>query len=270
MYCVIQKVFNKKCNSLGEPKELKVDPCTLIIDGIPQRTKYYYIYSKERFERHHKEAFKISIHKSYRKDGKVKKKQWVICTIGYYNIADGWTYIGDFTNLEGKADELGISEDEICDMVYKKFDPIIAAVEKEFKTTPEYKTKKKHKKILDRYLKSKNEFEKKYGQDTYDYCYDVFGVLRNKEYLKELQNSYKAKQKSYEYYSSYYENFKSNHSNGNSSGYFNSGQSNYTEDEKAKLKKIYKVLALKFHPDMNNGDADMMKFVNKLKENWGI
>ncbi|AYD39603.1 hypothetical protein D4Z93_03410 [Clostridium fermenticellae] len=268
MYCVIQKVFNKKCNSLGEAKELKVDPFELSIDGVPQRIRYYYTYSEERFQRTHREAFKISIHESYREDGKVKKKQWVICTISYYDIVDGWSYIGDhIVGLDDKLKDIGITEDELYNMVYKKFDPIIAAVEKEYKGTDEYKAKKKHKRILDKYRESKNKFEKKYGQDTYDYCYDVFGVLRNKEYLKELQDAYKANE---EFYSSYYDNFKSNYSSNNSSSYFDTVQSNYTEDEKVKLKKIYKVLALKFHPDMNNGDADMMKFVNKLKEEWGI
>jgi DnaJ-class molecular chaperone len=47
--------------------------------------------------------------------------------------------------------------------------------------------------------------------------------------------------------------------------------SNHTEDEKEKLKKIYRVLAIHFHPDRNkDDDGEMMKFVNKLKEEWGI
>lgn len=268
MYCVIQKVFNKKENTNGEYENLEVESSTWYIDG-DARTEYGYKYNGKRFRRPHREAFKISIHESYRKDGKVKKKQWVICTIGYYDIADGWPYIGDHTiGLENKLKGIGITEDELCSMVYKKFDPIIEAVEKEFKATDEYNAKKEHKRILDKYRKSKNEFEKKYGEDTYDYCYDVFGALRNKSYLEELQNNYKTQQ---QYYSSYYKNFKSNYSSSDSSSsYFNIGQSTYTEDEKAKLKKIYKVLALKFHPDKLDGDSDMMVFVNKLKDQWGI
>lgn len=270
MYCVIQKIFNKKCNSLGEAKELKVDSSTLIIDGISQRTKYYYFYSIERFERHHKEAFKISIHKSYRKNGKVKKKQWVLGTMGYYDLLDWSLYDCAGGKIDKVSEETGVSADDIYDMVYKKLDPIISKITEEYEQTEEYKTKVKNNKILSRYFTAKGKFESKYGQDTYDYCYDVFGVLRNKEYLGELQSAYKAKQKSYEYYSSYYDDFKSNYRSNNDSSYFNIGHSTYTKDEKAKLKKIYKVLALKFHPDMNNGDADMMKFVNKLKEDWGI
>jgi hypothetical protein len=268
LYCVIQKVFNKKENNNGEYKELIVNPSTWSVDGKIY-TNYHYRYTGEKFKRSHKEVFKISIHKSYREDGKVKKKQWVICTIGYYDIVDGFSYIGDFIigGLERKAEKLGITEDKICDIVYKKFDPIIVAVEKEFKASEEYKAKVKHTAIFDKYIKVKNKFEKKYGENTYDYCYDVFGVLRDKEYLQELQSAYKTKQK---YYSSYYENCKSNYSNDNSSSYSNIQQSIYNEADKVKLKKIYKILALKFHPDKPEGDADMMKFINKLKGQWDI
>lgn len=269
MYCVIQKVFNKKCNSFGEQKKIEVTEYNWGVGDNKPNIHYGYKCTGH-FARTHREAFKISIHKSYRKNGKVKKKQWVLSTMGYYDLLDWSLYDCAGGKIDKVSEETGVSADDIYDMVYKKLDPIISKITEEYEQTEEYKTKVKNNKILSRYITAKGKFEAKYGQDTYDYCYDVFGVLRNKEYLKELQDSYKAKQKSYEYYSSYYDNFKSNYSNGNSSGYFNSGQSNYTEDEKAKLKKIYKVLALKFHPDMNNGDADMMKFVNKLKENWGI
>ncbi|MFL0198237.1 hypothetical protein ACJDU8_22130 [Clostridium sp. WILCCON 0269] len=269
MYCVIQKVFNKKENTNGEYKELKVESSTLSVDGKAY-TKYYYRHTGEQFKRPHREAFKISIHESYRENGKVKKKQWVICTVGYYDITDGWSYIGDHVigGLGRKAEELGITEEQICDMVYKKFDPIIATVEKEFKLTEEYKAKKQHDKILEKYRKAKEKFEKKYGDNTYDYCYDVFGVLRNEDYLKELQGNYKAQQEYYK--SSYYGSGSSNYSSYDYSSYLGNKHSNYTEDEKVKLKKIYKVLALKFHPDMKEGDAGMMKLINTLKESWGI
>lgn len=267
MYCVIQKIENKRPNIGGGAKELKVSEFKFNIgDGKPE-TKYDYIMTGK-FERPIKTAYRISIHKSYRENGKVKKKQWVICTMSYYDLVEWSLYDCADVKITNVSDETGISVDDIYNMIYKKLDPIIEGITKEYEATEEYKTKVKHNKIIVKYTESKTRFEKKYGQDTYDYCYDVFGVLRNKEYLKELQDVYKAKE---DYYSSYYENFKSNYSSSNSdSSYCNIGQSTYTEDEKVKLKKIYKVLALKFHPDMNNGDGDMMKFVNKLKDQWGV
>ena len=46
--------------------------------------------------------------------------------------------------------------------------------------------------------------------------------------------------------------------------------SNYTDKEKEYLKKFYKALAAKFHPDVLGGDNGPMQLVNKLKEQWGI
>lgn len=265
MYCVIQKIENKKPNTCGEAKKLEVEIYNWSIGNDKPEIHYGYKFT-DRFERPIKTAYKISIHKSYRKDGKVKKKQWVLCTMRYYDLIDGCLYDYADSKINEVSDETGVSIDDIYNMIYKKLDPIIAKVTKEYEATGEYKTKVKHNKILKKYFEDKAKFESKYGQDTYDYCYDVFGVLRNKSYLGELQNNYKAQQ---QYYSSYYEEFKSNYSSNNSS-YFNIGQSTYTEEEKAKLKKIYKVLALKFHPDKLDGDSDMMVFVNKLKDQWGI
>lgn len=268
MYCVIQKIQNKKTNPYGAAKELIVSSFTWSMDGVTKR-KYTHNYSDEKFERPIKDAYKISIHKSYRENGKVKKKQWVICTIGYYDIADGWTWVGDHTiGLEDKLEKIGITEEKLCNLVYKKLDPIINTVKAEFEKTEEYKTKKKHDKTLEEYRNAKEKFEKKYGEDTYDYCYDVFGLLKNESYLKELEENYKTQQEYYK--SSYYKNNQSNYSYSDFSGYFKSNSSAHTEDGKNKLKKIYRVLATKFHPDVTKDDGEMMKFVNHLKEEWGI
>lgn len=266
MYCVIQKVFNKKCNSLGESKKIEVTEYNWGIGDNKPNIHYGYKCTGH-FVRTHKEAFKVSIHKSYRKDGKVKKKQWVLCTMGYYDLLDWSLYDCAGGKIDKVSEETGVSADDIYDIVYKKLDPIVSKITEEYEQTEEYKTKVKNNKILSKYFTTKGKFEEKYGQDNYDYCYDVFGVLRNQEYLNQLYKEYKTKQK---YYSSYYENFKSNYKSNNDSSYFDIGHSTYTKDEKVKLKKIYKVLALKFHPDINNGDADMMKFINRLKEQWGI
>lgn len=252
----------------GAAEKLEVDTFSFSIGDSKPNTKYTYK-GVGKFERPIKTAYRISIHKSYRKDGKVKKKQWVLCTIPYYSIIDWGTWIGDYITggLGKKLDEIGIAEDELCNMVYEKFDPIIAAVQAEFKQTEEYKVKQEHEKILETYREAKTEFEKRYGRDTYDYCYDVFGTLRNKEYLNQLKTEWDNKQ---QYESSYYDNFKNNYGNYDFSGYFNSKCNNYTEDEKGRLKKIYRTLAAKYHPDICKDDGEMMKLVNKLKEEWGI
>ena len=94
MYCVIQEVELKKKNVYGSYKELKVYTTEHIINNI-KTTWYRYCYGGEKFERPIRKAYKVSIHKSYREDGKVKKKQWVIGTMDYYSIATNCYWIGD-------------------------------------------------------------------------------------------------------------------------------------------------------------------------------
>lgn len=115
MYCVIQELELKKENPYGEYKELISRETNWTINGVNGCT-YGYTYSDERFKRPIKKAYKISIHHSYRENGKVKKKQWVICTMEYYSIVDyGADIRGYFTTSqwEDKLKSIGISEDEL-------------------------------------------------------------------------------------------------------------------------------------------------------------
>lgn len=265
MYCVIQKIENKKPDMGGEYKELEAYASSFTIGDKP--CCYFYRHTGGRFERPIKTAYRISIHKSYRKEGKVKKKQWVLCTIGYYALLDSYLYDYADIKITKLSKETGISTDDIYNMVNEKLNPIIEAVTKEYESTEEYKTKVKHNKIIKEYMEDKTKFENKYGEDTYDYCYDVFGTLRNEEYLNQLKIGWDNKQ---QYESSYYDNFKNNYGNYDFSGYFNSKSNTYTQDEKDKLKKFYRTLAAKYHPDICKDDGEMMKLVNKLKESWGI
>lgn len=269
MYCVIQEVELKKENQYGEYKELKAYESRFTINDI-QHLKYSYTYSDERFKRPIKKAYKISIHHSYREEGKVKKKQWVICTMEYYDIAQGTTYIGDYfisSKWEEKLKSIGVSEDELCDLVYKKLDPLIENIQSEFQGTEEYKVKQKHDKITTLYIAHKLEFEEKYGKDTYDYCYDVFGQVRNEKKLQEIKEQYRQQR---EYQRRYYENYKSNYNDYFKGSYHENKVSTYTEEEKSYLKKIYKAAAMKLHPDTAKDSGEGMKFLNNLKEKWGI
>lgn len=87
MYCVIQEIALKKENKNGHPKELvsKWMQCRI---GGKDCSHYYHNYSNERFERSIKKVYRISIHDSFREKGKVRKKQLVICTVNYYDLAE--------------------------------------------------------------------------------------------------------------------------------------------------------------------------------------
>lgn len=267
MYCVIQEIELKKENEYGAYKELEVYYTSWVMNGV-EGGRYGYRYAGERFRRPIKKAYKISIHHSYRENGKVKKKQWVICTMNYYDLLEYW--VGDCIygdRLQSKLEEMGLDEETFWDMVYAKLQPIIDKIKKEFEATEEYKISQEHRAIIDKHITAKNEFESIYGNNTYDYCYDVFGELRNKEKLEEIKEQHRAQE---EYKKrSYQEYFKSNY-NSYSSSYQVSSSSNYTEGEKAYLKKIYKAAAMKLHPDTTKDNGEGMKFLNRLKEEWGI
>lgn len=273
MYCVIQKVKRKKTDPYGTHKEIIVTTTIFSLPGQGKRTSYGYTYSDERFERPILDAYKISIHHSYRENGKVKKKQWPICTMGYYELIEYSLY--DFADRKIKelADEMDIGKEEIYDMIYKKLDPIIEEVEAEFQQTEEYKAKQEQERLLTLHEARRIEFEEEYGQGEYKYCYDVFGKLRNPEYLEQLKvqkraseeyrrQSYEEQQKRFEEY------FKSGGSS--YSSYSISSRSNYTDEEKQWLREIYRMASKKFHPDVCGDDGSKMKFLTRLKDEWGL
>lgn len=272
MYCVIQEIKLKKPDLNGHSKH--IDPYEW---SIGNEVYYSYHMSKEVFERDIKKAYKISIHKSYRENGKVKKKQWAICTIGHYYIIDYGNWIGDCCRLEDKLESIGISEKELCDLVYAKLEPLTERINNEYKETEEYKTVKAYNEIITKYKSAEREFNKKYG-GGYNQCYDVFGELKNESKLNQILENYKARkeyeEKSRQYQRSYYENYNGNYNYDNSSSYSKNSTSNYNEEEKKLLKKIYKKMAMEFHPDRNLNNQveaqEVMVLINKLKEQWGI
>ena len=276
MFCVIQEIETKKTDKCGYSKELKAEYIQMSIQ-VRDCSHWYYSYSIERFERPIKKAYRISIHNSYRDNGKVKKKQYVICTAKYYDIAAGFFCLYDYGNsaIERVAAELNVSVESIYDSIESKLEPLIEKIKAEFSETEEFKTHEEHKKIVSLYNSNKEEFRKKYGVDPgeYDKIYDVFGNLHNAEYLEQVKERRRFQKEYEEKIRSYY---KQNQSNYNYEDYFGgyskSFSSNYTEENKDTLKQFYRVLSKKFHPDANP-DTDTskeMQLLNQLKEQWGV
>lgn len=267
MYCVIQEVKLKKPDLEGNSKY--IEPYTW---GSGNDVYHSYRMSNERFKRNIKKAYKISIHHSYRDNGKVKKKQWVICTIGYYYMIEWGNWIGDSCRLKDKLEVIGISEEELCDLIYAKLDPLTKRIKNEYKETEEYRLSKKNDEIIKKHQASEREFNNKYG-GGYDQCYDVFGELKNESKLNQIIKDYeyrkeyeeKSRQSWEQQYRSYYENSNSNYSSNNSSGYSKNNSSNYNDAEKKLLKEAFKLLAMKHHPD-HGGDTEKMAAINNLKE----
>jgi len=63
----------------------------------------------------------------------------------------------------------------------------IFQIEQEFQQTEEYKVKKEQEAILAAHRTAEAAFNKEYDQGEYEYCYDLFGTLRNPVYLEELK-----------------------------------------------------------------------------------
>ena len=279
MYCVIQEVEIKKVPA-GEAKAIEVYETTWTINGENGST-WGWRYGSEHFDRPVRKAYRISIHESYREAGKVKKRQTVICTIGYYSIVDWGSWIGDYitgSRWKDKVDIIGLPEDELVDLIYKKFQPIIDQVESEFQQTEEYKCREEHKRLLEEHRERVSVFTDKYdtSENEYDHCYDVFGNLRNPEALKKVKADYKSRRE-YERQSqkqsrSYYERFFNNYSGDSGSSYSDIFSSNHSEGNKAMLKKFYRTLSKAYHPDSNPGvdTSEEMKLLNQLKSDWGV
>lgn len=237
----------KSSNSIGCGKELCVTTTNWTMNGVPY-TSYRYTYSEDRFERPIRTSYKVTLHgKSYRNEkGQVTKKQYHVTTIKYYDL--------------------------VWEEIAKKLDALQDKINAEFEQTEEYKVKETHDAILREYRVKKHDFAEKYEvqENEYDRCYDIFGKLRNKEYFEKIKRDYKARKEYEEQSRSYQRDYQSNYSYYSGSygtGSLNSGLS--TEKEKEYYKKFYRTLATKYHPDVS-GDGEAMKFLNKLKESWGI
>lgn len=276
MYCVIQEVKKKKIPP-GESKEIEVYTSSWTIGG-EQSISYEYKMSDDEYERTIDIAYRISIHQSYREGGKVKKKQFYICTIGYYDVVDCGEWIGNYV-ASGRwkkiLESLGLSDDALTDMIYKKWEPISKRIEEEFAGSPEGQAKAEHDRIKREYEHQIELFMKKYETTRTEYkkCYDIFGELRNPAYLEKIKREYQSWKEYEERSRSYQEDFSHNHRRGSGSrSYSDYEASNYSEDEKEMLKQFYRVLSKKYHPDANpdSDTSKQMQLLNQLKSSWGI
>lgn len=271
MFCVIQQVMRKKPNPYGKYREIEAYQNEWRIAGDDRPYTWSYRYTGGRFERSHLEAYKISIHSSYREGGAVRKRQYAICSMSYYDVVEYSLYDCADSRIQATADKLGMDPAELYEIIETKLEPLRERLEAEFHQSPEYIAKQEHERIIADHLTAQNKFCSKYDvdKDEYDRCYDVFGVLRNKEYLERIKSQHKARKESERRYQ---ESRHSTYEQYASGSYSIPSVSTYTEEEIAILKQFYRALAKKFHPDVNP-DRDTTKelqLLNRLKEVWGV
>lgn len=274
MYIRIEKRPMKR-KSQGRSKRLEV----YFFDWNDEA---HFTSSDERFDRPMKDNYKFILCHSYRENGKSKKYQYVILSTDYYWLVDEMFCLWDYFDVKTGSNKdkklqkfcknVNISIDDLYEFVYKEIEKIRKPLIEEYHQTEEYQTHKKNDEIIKAYHAARQKFEEKYGADTYTKCYNVFGELWNEQKLKEIKGQYKESQE----YEERSQNNYNNYSDYNNYGYGSYDSSftstpTYTNKEQEMLKTIYKRMAITFHPDNKNGDADIMKFINsKIKESWGI
>ena len=188
--------------------------------------------------------------------------------MSYYDIIEWSLYDCADSRIQAAADKLGMDPAELYEIIEAKLGPLRERLEAEFHRSSEYIAKQEHERIIADHLTAQNKFCSKYDvdKDEYNRCFDVFGVLRNKEYLEQIKAQHKARKRRYR------ESWSSTYGRHTSGSYSIPTVSTYTEEETAILKQFYRALAKKFHPDVNH-DRDTTKelqLLNRLKEIWGV
>lgn len=267
MFCVIQQTTRKKPSPYGEHKELRAYQNQWRLDESKPFT-WAWEYTGGRFERPHMEAYKITIHQSYREGGVVKKRQYSICTMSYYDVVECFLYDCADRRIQATAGKLGIEPAELYDLIDSKLTPLRERLEAEFHQSPEYIAKQEHERVRADYMEAQNKFCSRYDVDKDEFarCYDIFLTLRNKEYLEQLKAQHKARKRRYR------ESWGSTYGQYSGGSYSIPTSSTYSEGETALLKKFYRSLSKTYHPDLNPDEdtTEAMKLLNKLKEQWGV
>ncbi|MEY8356812.1 hypothetical protein AALB39_26160 [Lachnospiraceae bacterium 54-53] len=275
MYCVIQEIKTRRMQKNGYPKRIE----SYYTKSNVMPNYYGYYYSTERFERPIKKAYRISIHESYREDGIVKKNQYGICTVNYYDLADDIFTLYDWgdSKISIAADSLGCSPEFLYNLIQKKLAPLQERIQAEFAQTEEFKVHEEHERITTLYAARKAEFNTRYGivgSNEYDQCYDVFGTLQNPQRLNEIEAEYIAKKKrekqAKQTYRRYYDDFFSNYGKNQKESCPVSGH--HEDGDKIILKQFYRTLSKTYHPDSNPGKdtSEEMKLLNQIKAEWGL
>lgn len=274
MYVSVQKIFGKS-KVYGYPKDVvttQTDLGTTICYG--------WKYTEEKFERDNY-SYKITVKESFRQNGQVKQKQVVMGTFHWFDFIDHYVYPDDW--FYAKLEEIfpDKTQDQInrvCDEIERKVNKIEREEYDKWHSSKEYKVHNKRLNLIRKYESKKVVFDELYGEDVFEQIYDIHLNVMNQELFKELSRIKAEKKKRDEEKREYerrsreeqqkqWDDFYRQYS---SSSYSIGLSGNYTDNEKEYLKRFYRVLATKFHPDVLEGDNEPMQFLNKLKDQWGI
>lgn len=274
MYVSVQKIYGKS-KIYGYAKDVVT---TTINTGTT--ILYGWQYSPEKFERENY-SYKITVKESYRENGKVKQKQVVMGTYHWFDFVDNYVYCDDWfceKLSDAFLDKAGKDMDAVYDEIDKKIEEIQSVESEKWMTSKEYKVHNKHLEMIRKYESKKTAYDEIYGKGIFEQIYDIHLKVMNQNLYEQLPKIRAEKKKSDEAKQEYERrSHEEQHRQwekyfkGFGDGSYQTGLcSNYTDREKEYLNKFYKALAVKFHPDVLNGDNEPMQLVNKLKAEWGI
>lgn len=132
MYCVIQEVRRKRPDTLGEPQEIIAYPMDMSVNGVPQVPIWRWKYSSERYDRPRLDAYKLSLHQSYRENGAVRKRQYSVCTMSYYDVVEYSLYDCADRSITDTAAKLGVDSAELYEIIERKLEPLRERLEAGF------------------------------------------------------------------------------------------------------------------------------------------
>lgn len=270
MKCIIREKEQPGNQSIGEPKEIIVDTTEWEKNGQHGHT-YSYHMSKERFERSNSKRYDIFIDRdSEPPEGAEREAK--LGTMGYYEFVD-FDYLKFFGEhvIENTAKQLQVSSEEILETIREPLTQLQQTIRQEFAESEEFKAKKEHEEVIQRYEKAKRDFSMQFGFSGVDYdrCYNVFGQLMDAEYYSKLQKILHDR----EQMKNESRRFRKEESQKRFHEYLHASTNvDYTEKEQMILVKFYKMLAKKFHPDANpqKDTSSEMTLLNKLKRQWHI
>lgn len=127
-------------------------------------------YSDERFDRPHLEAYKISLHHSFREGGKVRKRQYSVCTLSWYDIVEYSLYDCADERICKVAEKLDLDAGKVYKIIEAKLEPLYERLSAEFRQTPEYAARDKHERIRAAYYEAQSKCCAKYGVDNDDFA----------------------------------------------------------------------------------------------------
>jgi len=226
--------------------------------------RYCYTYSQDKFERPTTQfAYEIWLFYTH----KGRPVQLKVACIHHYDIAEGldWKQFIKTEEWERAVKDNKGDPVKLEALIESKLTPIKRDIQQLWNDSAEGKAQKKIKETLARYHQNKKNFETIWGIGTYDFIYDVFGNLKNEEFLTWLQTFNSSSKKSKDSAAFHYKKAQKKKQKAQNPP----SSRTYTESEKVWLKKFYRTLAREYHPD-SGGETEAMILINKIKDDWDI